>query len=294
MYGRSVVDTRVMDLPDGRELAWLETGKARGAPVLVFHGTPGSRVQVSFDHKTIAASGVRFVAPDRPGYGHSTFHRGRTLRDWASDVHALADHLKIERFAVVGISGGGPHAAVCAALLGERVSGAAIVSGVGPQADRELDASMTGFNRGLAALAVRAPAALTPLFSVQDFVARRWPEWAIGEAKKRMAERDAALLDRPDVRAAFMEDARRASATTASAAAQDLALFARDWGFRIEDISVPVHVWHGDADKNVPFAHGDFMARRIPGAQFHPCPGEGHLLVVEHLAEILGTLAAPA
>ena len=289
-----MVDTRVMELPDGRELAWLETGKARGTPVLVFHGTPGSRLQVSFDQKTIAGSGVRFIALDRPGYGHSTFQRGRTLRDWASDVHALADHLKIDRFAVMGISGGGPHAAVCAALGGDRVSGAAIVSGVGPTADPELGASMDGFNRSATALASRAPAALTPLFFVLDFVTRRWPERALSEAKKRMAEADAALLDRPDVRAAFVTDGRRASATTAQATAQDFVLFVGDWGFRLEDISVPVHVWHGDADKNVPFAHGEFVARRIPGLEFHPCPGEGHLLVVEHLGEVLRILADQA
>jgi pimeloyl-ACP methyl ester carboxylesterase len=280
-----------MDLPDGRELAWLETGKARGTPVFVFHGTPGSRLQVSYDEKTIAASGVRFIAPDRPGYGHSTFHRGRTLRDWAADVAALADHLRIERFGVAGISGGGPHAAVCAALLGDRVSGAGIVSGVGPLGDPELGASMVGVNRGLGTLAARAPAVLTPLFFAQVSVMRHWPERALSAVKRQMPEADLAVLERPDVRAVFVEDARRASATAAQAAAQDFVLFVRDWGFRLQDIQVPAHVWHGDADKNVPFAQGEFVARRIPGAEFHPCPGEGHLLAVDHLGEILQTVA---
>ncbi len=283
-----------MDLPDGRELAWIEAGKPRGTPVFMFHGTPGSRLQVSFDQKTIAASGVRFVAPDRPGYGHSTFQQGRTLADWAADVAALADHLKIDRFAVSGVSGGGPHAAVCAALLGERVTGVALVSGVGPMGDAALADTMTGINRGLATLAAHAPAALFPFVSAQDFVVRRWPEWALDTATKRMPGADAAVLERPDVRAAFVEDARRASASTAHAAVQDLVLFARDWGFRLQDISVPTHVWHGDADKSVPFSHGEFVARQIPGAELHPCPGEGHLLVVDHLGEILQTLAAPS
>jgi pimeloyl-ACP methyl ester carboxylesterase len=283
-----------MDLRDGRELAWLETGKARGTPVFMFHGTPGSRLQVSFDEKTIAASGVRFIAPDRPGYGHSTFHRGRTLLDWAADVAALADHLRIERFAVAGISGGGPHAAVCAAQLGDRISVAGIVSGVGPLDDPELSASMDGMNRGLAAMAARAPAVLTPLFFTQVLVMRHWPERALSAAKRQMAEPDQTVVERPDVRAAFIEDARRASATAAQAAAQDFVLFVRDWGFRLQDIQVPVHVWHGDVDKNVPFAQGEFVARQIPGAEFHPCPGEGHLLAVDHLGEILQTVASAA
>ena len=103
-----MADTRVMNLPDGRELAWMETGEPRGYPVFMFHGTPGSRLSLSFDARAIEASGVRLIAPDRPGYGHSSFHRGRTLADWASDVSTLADHLKIAKFAVSGFSGGGP------------------------------------------------------------------------------------------------------------------------------------------------------------------------------------------
>ena len=289
-----MVDTRVMDLPDGRELAWLETGKARGTPVFVFHGTPGSRLQVTYDEKTIAASGVRCIAPDRPGYGHSTFHRGRTLADWATDVAALADHLKIDRFGVIGISGGGPHAAVCAALLADRVSGAALVSGVGPMGDPELDASMVGMNRGIGALAAHAAFVLIPLLQTQVFIMRHWPEQALNVAKRQMAAPDLVVLERPDVRAVFVTDAQRASATTAQATVQDFTLFVRDWGFPLQDIQVPVHVWHGDADNNVPFAQGEFMARRIPGAAFHPCPGEGHLLVVDHLDEILRTVADSA
>ena len=284
-------DTRVMTLRDGRELAWLETGRARGNPIFVFHGTPGSRLQLSFDEKTISASGVRFIAPDRPGYGHSSFHAGRTLADWAGDVATLADHLKIERFAVAGVSGGGPHAAACARFLPERVTVAAIVSGVGPTSNPEFAATMAGFNRAVMSLATRTPALLlTGAFSAQEFFMRHWPDAALRVAAKRLPEPDAALFERPEVRAVFMQDLRTPSATTAKAAAQDFVLFVRDWGFRLQDVSVPVHVWHGDLDKNVPYSHGVFMAERIPGAQFHACPGEGHLLVIDHLSEILRTL----
>jgi pimeloyl-ACP methyl ester carboxylesterase len=280
-----------MNLPDGRELAWLETGKARGFPVFMFHGTPGTRLQVSFDEKAIAASGVRLIAPDRPGYGHSSFHPGRTLAEWAADVATLADHLKIDRFAVAGVSGGGPHAAVCARFLPERVTAAALVSGVGPMADPEFVVDMAGFNKAAAAIAQRAPYVLAPLFSVQGFWMRRWPDAALRAMSSQMPESDVQLLGRPDVRAAFMKDLLSPSATTARATAQDFVLFARDWGFRLRDISVPVHLWHGDVDKNVPFAHATFVAGHIPGAELHACPGEGHLLAVPHFEEILRTVA---
>jgi pimeloyl-ACP methyl ester carboxylesterase len=286
------MDTQVMSLPDGRELAWLESGKPRGHPLFMFHGTPGTRRQVSFDQETITASGVRFIAPDRPGYGHSTFHKGRTLADWSSDVASLADHLKIEQFAVAGVSGGGPHALVCAALLAERVSGAGIVSGMGPVAEPEFYSAMEGFNKGATFMAANAPFLLRPMFSLQGFYMRRFPDAALKGASRIMAESDVKLLERPDVLEAFMGDLRQPSATSTQATAQDIILFGRPWGFRLEDISVPAHVWHGDADKNVPFAHGKAMAERIPGAQFHKCPGEGHLLAVAHLDEILRTVTA--
>jgi pimeloyl-ACP methyl ester carboxylesterase len=289
----AMVDTKVMDLPDGRELAWLELGKPKGPPVFAFHGTPGSRLQVSFLDDVIAKSGVRFIALDRPGYGHSTFHKGRQLVDWPRDVAALADHLKLAEFSVIGISGGGPHAAVCARFLGDRLHAAGIVSGAGRFDDPNAEGgNWVGITKVLARLAGRSRYFVYPLMAAQDVVTRRWPERALKAAVGQMPAADAAIMQRPEVMAAFIEDSRRSSSTTAMAASQDFELFSRDWGFRLEDIEVPVHLWHGDADRNVPFSHGVDQAARIPGSTFHECPGEGHLLVVEHLGEILHTVTA--
>jgi pimeloyl-ACP methyl ester carboxylesterase len=232
------------------------------------------------------------IAPDRPGYGLSSFHPRRSLVDWAADVSALADHLKLESFAVVGVSGGGPHAVACARMLPGRVTAAGIVSGVGPMGDPEFDVGMVGFNRGLSFLARQSPLVLRPIFWFQEFSVRRWPEAALRAATKRFPAPDAAMLERADVRAAFFDDAHRSSATTAQAATQDFVLFARDWGFRLQGVTVPCHFWHGDADRNVLIGHGRFMAGRIPGAVLHECPGEGHLLYVNHLEEVLETVAS--
>jgi pimeloyl-ACP methyl ester carboxylesterase len=283
-----------MELPDGRELAWLETGKPRGFPVFVFHGTPGSRLQVSFDPAAMASAGVRCIAPDRPGYGHSSFQRNRTLRDWAADVAALADHLEVERFGVAGVSGGGPHAAACAALLPERVAVLGLVCSVGPLGEPELAGDMVGLNRGLTAVARRAPFALLPLFAAQDFAVRRFPEKTLEALRKRLPEPDAAVLAQDDVAAAMLLEARLAPATTARATAQDFTLFARPWGFRLEDIAAPTHLWQGDADQNVAPPHARSMAQRIPRAELHECPGEGHLLYHGRAGEVMRTLAAAA
>ena len=101
-------------------------------------------------------------------------------------------------------------------------------------------------------------------------------------------------MSRPAVRSAYIESYRRAPSTSALAAAQDFSLFVAPWGFRLEDIVVPVHVWHGDEDRNVPLAHGRLQAERIPGARMHECPGEGHLLALDRLEEILRTVGAEA
>ncbi len=283
----SMVDTSLMTLPDGRDLAWLDMGDPAGPAVLAFHGTPGSRNQIGYLSAAIAQSGARLIIPDRPGYGHSTFHKGRRLSDWATDVACLADHLELARFSVIGLSGGGPHASVCARYLPDRVTALGIVSGVGPLNDAEAVEGMMPANQIISALARRSQYLVYPLFGLETFLARRWPEVALRTMLKMVPEADAAVISQPDYSPVFIDDVKRASPTSALAASQDFALFARDWGFRLEDIAVPTHVWHGDLDRNVPFEHGRRQAESIAGAEFHACPGEGHFLVIDHFSEIL-------
>ena len=281
-----------MDLPDGRELAWLESGDAEGPAVFVFHGTPGSRLQVSFDMVAIAAAGVRSIAVDRPGYGHSSFQQSRRLEDWASDISRLADHLGLETFSVVGISGGGPHALACARFLPDRVRGAGIVSGVGPLAERGSEAEMMFFNRLVTRLARRSRHLVYPLFALSTWLFRRWPERSIRATLGQIPRSDADVMSRPEVLSAYIDSYRRTPSTTARAAAQDFALFASQWGFRLEDVTIPVDVWHGDDDRNVPMSHGRLQAERMPQARLHVCPGEGHLLALDRLDEILRAVSA--
>lgn len=287
-----VTDARVMELPDGRELAWLELGDPDGPPVFGLHGTPGSRRHFVIDEKPVLAAGVRLICVDRPGYGLSTYKPRRTLREFAVDIAALADHLGIDRFSVVGISGGGPHAAACAAGLPDRVHAVALASGVGPLSEPGAEEGMLGLNRAMTRFARSFPWIVLPFFALSIAVARRWPERMLRTFRRELPDPDAQVMSRPEVLAAFTDDARYASRTTARAAVQDFALFARDWGFLLEDIRVPVHLWQGDRDRNVPPGHARLQARRIPGAVLHECPGEGHMLVVDHVEEILRTVTA--
>jgi pimeloyl-ACP methyl ester carboxylesterase len=284
-------DSHVTVLGDGRDLGWLELGPPDGAPVFAFHGTTGSRWHFTADDGPVAAASVRLIVPDRPGYGLSSFHKGRQLRDWADDVAFLADHLGLANFSVMGVSGGGPHAAVCARFLPTRVQAAAIVSGVAPLADPGSEEGMMRANQRITSLARRAPLALRPMFGGMTALGRRWPEKALQMFTKQLPPPDAAVLLRPAVHDAFLRDLRHASSTTGQAGAQDFRLFARDWGFGLEDITVPVRIWQGDVDRNVPPEHARRLADRVPGAVLHECPGEGHLLFVDHTGDILGEIA---
>lgn len=280
-----------MALPDGRELAWLELGDPSGRPVVGFHGTPGSRLQLVVDDEPVRAAGVRLVSVDRPGYGHSSYQPRRTLAGWADDVGQLIDHLGIDRCGVVGISGGGPHALVCAARMPDRVAVTAVLSGVGALLAAGSEEGMMPANVLISRVGRRTTKPLEVLFAAMAKAQKRWPDRALAVMAKQMPPADAAILARPDVRRVFLADLRAASATSAKAAAQDFQIFARDWGFRLEEISVPVHFWQGDADRNVPVAHARQMASAVPDATLHEVVGGGHLVSLDLTAEIFSTLA---
>jgi pimeloyl-ACP methyl ester carboxylesterase len=279
-------DSCVTVLPDGRDLGWLELGDPEGVPVFAFHGTPGSRLQFEIEDSPIRAAGLRLICPDRPGYGLSTFQLGRRLVDWPPDVEYLADHLGIDRFAVMGISGGGPHSAVCAALLGGRVNSAAIVSGVGPLADPRAIEGMMRSNQIFTALARRRSRVLHVALNLQVGAMRRWPSHALDLMIKQLPPVDVAILSRPEVRELFARDALRSSRTAGAAAVQDFELFATDWGFDLSAIRIPVHIWQGDADRNVPPHHARLLHDAIPGSVLHEFAGEGHLMAFDHFEDI--------
>ena len=197
-----------------------------------------------------------------------------------------------ESLQVVGISGGGPHAAACARFLPPRVRGVGIVSGVGPLAEPGATEGMMLLNRLITGLARKSEYLVYPFFALSVAIFRRWPEIAMQATSGQPQSSDFEIMSRPEVKAAYIDSYRSAPSTSARAAAQDFALFTKDWGFRLEDITSRVDVWHGDDDRNVPISHGHLQVARIPGARMHDCPGQGHLIALDHLEEILRTVSS--
>ena len=278
---------RVMLLPDGRRLGYRTYGPSSGPAVLAFHGTPGSRCSWDFLDGPARDTGVRVVAPDRPGIGLSDDMLVRGIVDWPGDIIRLVDDLEIQRFAVVGWSGGAPYALACGALVPDRVRAVAVVSGIGP-IDR--DGALGGMGRterSALRLTHRAPWLAAPLYRSLAALVRFQPGLA-----RRIIERSLPPMDRAEFEArgapedalAYLSEALRQGPR---GVVQDYRLLTYPWGFALRDITSPVHVFHGDDDRSLPLHHAHDLVRRIPGATTHIWPDGGHLAVVEHAIEVL-------
>ncbi len=261
--------------------------------MFAFHGLPGSRLQVHPDERIASAALARVIHVDRPGWGLSDPMPGRRISDWPTDIAALADHLHVDRFAVAGVSGGGPFAAACAAQLGNRVTRTAIISGVGPPGTMSSAQSWevrAGFKAAASApWLIRLPIALSALLGA------RAPGFCLDWLIDQLPVCDRKILRRPDMRAMLMADMREAFRQGHHAFLQDLQLEARPWGVALERASCPVALWHGSLDTIVPPSATEAVAALIPHATVRMFPGAGHFFLFDVWREILDwLLAAPA
>jgi pimeloyl-ACP methyl ester carboxylesterase len=287
-----VVDTRLFELTDGRELAWAEFGDRDGSPVVAFHGSTGSRYHFASLNDVAASQGTWLIAPDRPGYGHSTYDSARSYQSWARDVGQLADHLGIDRFAVVGHSSGGPNAAGCARFIGDRLVGCAIVSGPAPPEANISKHEMMRQNRIAQGVARVAPRLMSAMVGAGLRQGARAPDKALAWMSRTLPACDVAVIERPEIRAALRDDLAHPSWTAGRAGVQDLQLELRPWGFWLREIAISVDVWHGESDRNVVVENGIYQANEIPNATLHKIAGEGHWLYCNHFHEILDSLSS--
>jgi pimeloyl-ACP methyl ester carboxylesterase len=278
-------------LRDGRSLAFCEYGDVKGSPVLYLHGVPGSRLDAKLADQTGRRLNARIIGIDRPGFGLSDFKRGRKIGHWPLDVADLADALGIDRFAVVGVSGGGPYGLACALRIPQRLSSVGIVCGLGPLDIPGAIDRMTVISRVGLHLARRASWILELVCVLIAVLMRHNPEGIVAHMAARAGHPDKAVLGQPELRQILSASFRESVRTGPSGVVRDLVLFSRPWGFRLQDISMEVHLWHGERDLIVPPSLGRDQARAIPSCQCTFYPNEGHFsLIVNHMEEILGSL----
>ena len=234
-----------------------------------------------------ASSKTRIIAVDRPGMGFSDFKRRRQILDWPADVTELANHLKLDLFAVLGISGGGPYAAACAYQIPERLTHTAIVSGIGP-------ADAPGAREGLAWFLMGRPSLLRWfILSLMSLGIRKNPAQFMTRSKESLPQPDTLILSRPEAEKAYIDAIIESFRNGVKGANHDAALFIRPWRFALKDIKTEVHLWHGELDRNVPVSVGRFVAGAIPDCRATFFKGEAHLSAARnHMAEILAVLTA--
>jgi pimeloyl-ACP methyl ester carboxylesterase len=283
---------------DGRVLRVRDAGEPDGAVVMYFHGTPGSRLDLCFGEQLAAGRGVRLVSFDRPGYGGS-IPAPFGLASIAADAHAVADGLGVGRFAVLGMSGGGPGALAAAAVPGGRVIRAGVASGTGPfqlvpGALDELDdddlATLSLLPGDPAAAAAAFAAGFEPLAELSRVSGG---SGVVSAFREMLSARDRELLDDRQYASAFTATVREGLRPGTSGAGWDNVSWIGEWDIDVSAVRCPVLLWYGSDDPFSLPTHRVWLSENLPRARLVEHDGEGHLGIREHLGEMLDALTEP-
>jgi len=274
---------RTVHTPDGRVLAVNDDGDPADRPILVHNGTPNSRLLYGPNVRDAAERGLRLISYDRPGYGGSSPQPGRTVADCAGDVRTICAALGIDRLAMWGISGGGPHVLACAALLPDLVTAAASLASPAPFGAEGFDffAGMGQLNVDDFRLVLTDEAAARAktdkdreeiLAASPDDLASGW--------ESLLSSTDAAVLS--GELAGYLVSVMQDGLAPGSQGWWDDNCMIRPWGFGLADIAVPVLLLHGRQDMFVPFGHGEWLAAHIPGVEARLLDADGHLTLLQN------------
>ncbi len=275
---------RTLVLKDGRTLGYTEYGEQEGTPILLFHGTPGSRLEGELFERAAQAYQVRIIAADRPGYATSSPMRHGSLLGYVEDVVALMDALHIDTFGVLGASGGGPFALACTARIPERVRCCGLMSTIGPLTLPHSMDDMISANRIFFTLARFMP-------TLPGLLVPRQFKSSMKLLQKYLDEGTSPLADvPPEVFAQLMADQLEAVRAGGKGITFDFGILTRAWGFPLEQIHTRVWMWHGAEDNLAPLALARYIAEHIPGCVIKVIPNAGHAGTYACADEVMRTL----
>lgn len=274
-------------LSDGSSIAYAEYGDLRGRSVLYFHGLPGSRLEMNNPDLIEIAERrhVRLILADRPGFGRSDF-RPYTIASFPDIVTEFADKLGLDRFPVMGISSGGKYAAACAWKIPQRLTSATIACGSAPFDMPGVKDALSKQDRQQYGMASKMPWLFRLILGKVASGVGKNPE-SILSLFPEISEVDKEVMAQPNVWRALGQDMAEAFRQGTRGAAWDFKLEARPWGFSLQEINMPINVWHGEDDRIVSIEHARILAKAIPEARVKYYPNEGHAFFVTHLDELL-------
>lgn len=285
------VQENFVQLKSGGHLAFSEYGDPNGMPAFFCHGWPSSRTMAELTDAPARELGVRIISADRPGISRSAFQANRKLIDWPPVLQQLADYLGLERFHMLAISGGAPYAYATAWEMPERVRAIAIVSGAPPIVDLRDRSGLLKLYRGMLALHGADPRLLRVLFYVaRPFATIRVPYQGMRRLLRLQPCDAEALRDAAAFETCF-GSARRAWRASALGVMADAQVYAEPWGFKLEDVDLPVRLWHGKEDRAFSVRIAQEVAARLPNCQARYIDNAGHYsLPIRHMREILADL----
>ncbi|MFJ8847796.1 alpha/beta fold hydrolase [Streptomyces cyaneofuscatus] len=274
---------------DGRHLMVERLGDPRGRPVFLLHGTPGSRLGPAPRGMVLYQRRTQLITYDRPGYGGSDRQEGRRVSDVVEDVRAIADSLGLERFAVVGRSGGAPHALACAALLPERVTRTAALVTLAPWGAAGLDwfDGMAASNVLAYSTAAADPDSLAESFIVRSAQIRQDPVRLLDDLRRELTDSDRMVVNDVGIRSMLLRNYSEGLRTSAYGWIDDAIAFCSPWGFDPAHITGRVLLWHGVKDVFSPVGHSRWLAGQIPGATAVLEPAAAHFDALSVLPRIL-------
>jgi pimeloyl-ACP methyl ester carboxylesterase len=285
---------KLIELEDGAIIAFEEYGDRDGVPVMFCHGWPSSRTMAQLTDEPARDLGIRILSADRPGISGSSLQPNRKLTDWPRLVEQIADHLGIHDFRMLAISGGAPYAYATGATMPQRVRAIAIVGGAPPLAEISDSNGLLPLYRWMLTLYRIQPRLLRRLFYLVRPVLSLRPPLRFRPVLLKMlllrpcdAEslRDAAAFE------AIFESQRRAWRASAEGVVADAQIYAQPWGFAIEDVRVPVRLWHGKQDRAFSVRLAEEVANRLPNCHARFVDDAGHYsLPIRHMRDILKDL----
>ena len=275
-------------------VAYEEYGDPAGPPVVFCHGWPSSRSMAELTDAAACQLGVRIISPDRPGISRSQFQANRRLLDWPGVLQGLAAHLDLREFRILAISGGAPYAFVSGWAMPERVKAIAVVSGAPPIGELSDHTGLLPLYRWMLALYGWQPNLLRTCFRIaRPFARVRLPIRLRPILLKLLQPCDASSLRDSAAFEACFESQRQAWHGSADGVMTDAQVYADPWGFRLEEVTVPVRLWHGCKDRSFSLGVAQEIAARLPNCTAHYVENAGHYsLPIRNMERILGDLIA--
>lgn len=272
---------RLIELSDGRHLSFYEYGVDSGNPVFYFHGFPGSHLdtEIFYADELARKFNLRIIACDRPGYGDSENDPDRALLDWPEDIVAVADHLNLDKFSILGYSGGGPYALACAYKIPDRLDQVVVISGMAP-----FDANMA--KKGMSMFIPKMPGFMQNI--ILNGMAKSInedPEKLITSMNKNIPVIDQEAMKDPEIRQAFINLIKEAYKQGSGGSKTDAGIYKSEWGFKLEQIKHLIQSWHGEEDLNILIETAEDVASKLPNCEYELFPNQAHISLLAQYSE---------